>query len=183
MVASLSYESDRTYTSREAADLLGFDRFSETNRYARLLESVGYVIRTNSLGRRLYTEKDIAFISEIRKYSYTRVRLDVIAKYIIDPDILSEDELLDIKLAFQTTHKIKDIADRLGIPFPNVVRYANYLEEEGYVVQRDRNGRRMYTDELVNLLTKMQGEHLGGLEVKQAAKLIVNKHKEGDLNG
>ncbi|MFV1457437.1 hypothetical protein VJ282_33120, partial [Bacillus mycoides] len=173
----------KTYTSREVADMLGFDRFSETNRYARVLESVGYVIRTNSMGRRLYTEKDIECIESIRKYASTQIRLGLLAKYVVDPALLTDGEFSDVKMSLEATYKIKDIADTLGIPFPNVVRYANYLEYEGYNVQRDSKGRRVYTDELVGLLMNMQRLHLTGVVVKKAAKLVMENYKEEGLDG
>lgn len=160
-------------TVSDVATRLGLNGRSVLSLYASTLEKAGYVFTKNLSGRRFYSERDIELVAELRKQGTNKIRLLVVAKTMVNPQALTDMEKLDVNRIENSAYKLKDIGEVLGIKPPNVSRYVNYLEDAGYDVQRDSRGNRVYTEELVQMLIEMQKLHVGGVQVKRAAKQVM----------
>ncbi|MGN4723866.1 hypothetical protein ACTFR8_22825 [Bacillus cereus group sp. MYBK15-3] len=160
-------------TFSEAADILGFGDRYVINKYASALEEVGYVFCKTISGHRFYTEKDVELLADLSEKVGRNVPLITVAKMLVNPQSLTETEKLDVNRIEKSVYKLGDVVDLIGVKHPNIVRYVNYLEDEGYKVQKDSKGRRVYDDELVQLLVDMQKLHIDGVQVKKAAKQVM----------
>ncbi|MBE7114530.1 hypothetical protein FT641_18075 [Bacillus paranthracis] len=166
-------------TSREVAAILGFGDRYLIRKYTSALEDAGYVFCKNLRGYRFYTEKDVELLAELSTKVGRNVPLITVAKMLVNPQSLTETEKLDANRIEKSVYKLSDVVDLIGVKHPNIVRYINYLEDEGYKVQKDSKGRRVYDEELVQLLVDMQKLHIDGMQVKKAAKqVMMDKIKE-----
>lgn len=160
-------------TSNEATAILGFGDRYLINKYASALEDAGYVFCKNIRGYRFYMEKDVELLAELSTKVGRNVPLITVARMLVNPQALTETEKLDVNRIEKSVYKLGDVVDLIGVKHPNIVRYVNYLEDEGYKVQKDSKGRRVYDDELVQLLIDMQKLHIDGVQVKKAAKQVM----------
>lgn len=160
-------------TSNEVTSILGFGDRYLINKYAAALEDVGYVFCKNIRGYRFYTKKDVELLAELSTKVGSKVPLITLTKMLVNPQALTETEKLDANRIEKSVYKLADVSDLIGVKHPNIVRYINYLEDEGYKVQKDSRGYRVYDDELVQLLVDMQKLHIDGLQVKKAAKQVM----------
>lgn len=75
--------------------------------------------------------------------------------------------------------KSKDIAEILGIETVTVRKYAAALESAGYIVQRDANGHREFTEIDATAFRELQAlQQRTGLTVEKCAEVIATRHKE-----
>ncbi|MGF7536550.1 hypothetical protein AAGG74_23325 [Bacillus mexicanus] len=79
--------------------------------------------------------------------------------------------------------KTTDISKNLGIGESTVRKYAQLLEDKGYIFRRDLNGARIYTtaDEVaINELKRLSKE--GKMGVEMAAALVATRRKDENPN-
>ena len=76
-------------------------------------------------------------------------------------------------------YKASDVMDRLGLKESTFKKYVATLEKEGYVIQKNQQGHRLYTDEDIKTLEMfMKLISYDGVTLESAARQIVALRRE-----
>src|SRR4051794_31785028 len=77
-------------------------------------------------------------------------------------------------------YKAKEVMEKLEIKDSVFKKYISILEKEGYIIQKNQQGHRLFTDENINTLEKfIELSKYDGMTLESVAKMIgSNKQKD-----
>ncbi|MBE7114524.1 hypothetical protein FT641_18105 [Bacillus paranthracis] len=129
------------------------------------LESAGYVF--NDMGA---TDEDIAVIKKAYDYRSRGFEFREVGNMIMKPEEISDTYR---KLLSETTYSLDELVELLGWLKIHIIQISSNLHRSGYVFPLNGAGKRIYTDDAVLKIRKVNEFSEFGMSISAAAQKVM----------
>ncbi|MBX9158438.1 hypothetical protein ACTFR8_22855 [Bacillus cereus group sp. MYBK15-3] len=142
------------------------------------LESAGYVF--NDMGA---TDEDIAIIKKAYDYRSRGFAFCEVGNMIMNPEEMSDTHR---KLLLETTYSLDEVVELLGCAKIHVIQIASNLYKSGYEFPLNGEGKRIYTNDALVKIRKVNEFSEFGRGISEAAQKVMEMPEDEfklDSNG